>query len=53
MSRTQITLHGDRSELFRDIRDDLEEEFGYRPSRPEVVGYLMADYDLSPKRRKP
>jgi len=43
MVRVQVTLTGGKAERFRRLRDGLEEQLGYRPSRPEVVGLLMAD----------
>lgn len=42
MVRVQVTLTGDKADRFRELRDDLEDRLGYRPSRPEVVGLLMA-----------
>jgi hypothetical protein len=44
-SKEHITLYGDKAALFRDIRDELEDEYGYRPPEPEVVGRLMAEFD--------
>lgn len=42
--RTQIALHGEKAQLFEEIHDELEEELGYRPSRPEVIGHLMSEW---------
>jgi hypothetical protein len=46
MVRVQITLTGEKSQRFQELRDELEEQLGYRPSRPEVVGYLMGQTDV-------
>ena len=40
---TNITLYGNKEARFQEIRDALEEEWGYRPDRPEVVGWLMGN----------
>lgn len=42
--RIDIPLHGERAERFREIRAQMEENRGYRPSRPEVVGELIRIY---------
>lgn len=39
--KEQFTLYGEQAERFREIWDDLEDDFGYRPKRPHVVGELM------------
>jgi hypothetical protein len=40
---TNITLYGNKEARFREIRDVLEDEWGYRPDRPEVIGWLMGN----------
>lgn len=40
-----ITLTGGKADRFEQTLDDLEDELGYRPSKPEAVGLLMAAYD--------
>jgi hypothetical protein len=41
----QISLHGEKEELFRSIHDEIEERHGYRPPATEVVGLLMAEWE--------
>lgn len=43
--KEDLTLYGGRAERFREIREQLEEEYGYEPSKPEVVGELMREFD--------
>lgn len=40
-----LKLYGSKGDRFEEIKDRIEEEFGYEPSNPEVVGVLMANYD--------
>ncbi|MFB6171071.1 MAG: hypothetical protein ABEJ23_00955 [Haloarculaceae archaeon] len=48
MVRVQVTLTGEKADRFRELRDALEDQLGYRPSRPETVGLLMAaDVDVT------
>jgi len=45
--RVQVTLTGEKAHRFQELRDRLEEQLGYEPTRPEVVGLLMAsDVDV-------
>lgn len=39
-----IKLYGTKAERFETIKADLDEELGYVPSNPEVMGILMAAY---------
>lgn len=39
--KEQITLYGEQAERFREIQAELEEEYGFEPKRPHVVGELM------------
>jgi len=43
--RIDVTLHGDRAEQFQRIKDDLQKRMDNEPDRPEVVGYLMANFE--------
>jgi len=43
--REDLTLYGGRAERFRELRDDLEDRLGYRPSRPRVIGHLLEYYE--------
>lgn len=45
---THIKLYGEKGNRFEEIKEEFSNQFGYKPSNPEVVGYLMATYD--PKR---
>lgn len=38
--KEHFTLSGGRARRFREIRDELEQELGYEPSKPEVIGRL-------------
>lgn len=42
---SHIKLYGTKGERFEQIKAELQEELGYEPSNPEVVGLLMARYD--------
>jgi hypothetical protein len=39
-----LTLYGGKADRFREIRDQLEDELGYRPSKPETIGILMSQW---------
>jgi|AntDeeMinimDraft_5_1070356.scaffolds.fasta_scaffold23220_1 hypothetical protein len=41
-----ITLYGGKAERFREIKDALTEQWGYEPTKTEVVGHMMATSDL-------
>jgi len=41
---SHIKLYGGKSNRFQEIKEDLEENLGYEPSNPEVIGLLMADW---------
>jgi hypothetical protein len=43
--REDIALYGGQAERFRELRDELEDELGYEPSRPRVVSHLLEYYD--------
>jgi hypothetical protein len=43
--KEDLTLYGGKARRFREIRDELREQLGYEPSKPEVIGLLMAGYD--------
>lgn len=48
--RTQITLYGDDSEWFDQVKDDVaERREGSEPSNAEVVRLMMEDYDADSK----
>jgi hypothetical protein len=40
-----ITLYGSKAARFREIREQLEEEYGIEPTNPEVIFELMKDWD--------
>jgi len=40
----RIKLHGERAERFRELRERLTEELGYRPSNAEAVGLIMGEF---------
>ncbi len=44
--RVDITLRSGKAERFIEIKQELADELGYEPSRPEVLGYLMAESDI-------
>jgi len=43
--RENVDLYGGQARRFRDLRDALEEDLGYEPSKPRVVGHLLEHYD--------
>lgn len=42
---SHIKLYGEKEARFEEIKDQLEEELGFEPTNPEVIGLLMARYD--------
>lgn len=42
-----ITLYGERAERFREIRKDIENRLGYKPTNAETLGIIMSEWDLS------
>ena len=40
-----ITLYGSKAARFREIRDQLEDEYGVQPTNPEVVFELIKKWD--------
>lgn len=41
---SHVKLYGTKGERFEAIKADLQDELGYEPTNPEVVGILMARY---------
>jgi hypothetical protein len=41
---THVKLANTKAERFRHIKYELAEQWGYEPSNPEVIGYLMTQY---------
>lgn len=39
-----ITLSGGQARRFREIKEDLEAEFGFEPSNPQVAAELMKEF---------
>jgi len=39
-----LKLHGGQARRFRELREELEEELGYTPTKPRVVGHLLEHY---------
>ncbi|WP_187432921.1 hypothetical protein [Natronococcus pandeyae] len=46
---SHIKLYGSKSNRFEEIKHTMEEQLGYEPSNPEVVGLMMATYELNTK----
>mgnify|MGYP006288897427 CR=1 FL=1 len=44
-SRESVDLYGGKARRFRELQDELEEELGYRPTKPETIGHLFEHYD--------
>jgi hypothetical protein len=42
---THIKLYGDKEERFEYLKSRIEEEMGYEPSNPEVIGHIMAGWN--------
>lgn len=40
-----LKLYGGQARRFRKLRDELEEELGYEPTNPRVLGHLLEHYD--------
>ena len=40
-----ISVYGDRSEHFREIRDDIEKRLGYAPTNAETIGIVMSEWN--------
>jgi hypothetical protein len=43
---THIKLHGSKARRFEEVKLELSERMGYDLSNPEVIGLLMAGYDV-------
>lgn len=43
--RESIDLYSGQARRFRELRDGLEQELGYQPTKPRVVGHLLEHYD--------
>ena len=41
-----IRLRGGRAERFEQIHDEIEERLGYRPTKTEAQGIIMAAWDI-------
>lgn len=41
---SHIKLSGGKAERFEEIKNQLQDELGYEPTNPEVVGVLMGMY---------
>lgn len=46
-----IKLRSSKGERFERIKRQLSEEMGYEPTNPEVLGIIMAHYDLEESSR--
>lgn len=46
---SHIKLYGSKSNRFEEIKHTMEEQLGYEPSNPEVVGLMMATYEFNAK----
>ncbi|SIS18122.1 hypothetical protein [Natronorubrum thiooxidans] len=44
---THVKLHGTKSDRFEEIKHELNIQMGYELANPEVLGLLMAQYDLN------
>lgn len=42
---SHIKLYGSKSDRFEEIKNGMEQQLGYDPSNPEVVGLIMATYE--------
>lgn len=42
---SHIKLYGSKSDRFEEIKAKMEQQLGYEPSNPEVVGLIMAAYE--------
>ena len=42
---SHIKLYGSKSDRFEEIKASMEQQLGYEPSNPEVVGLVMAAYE--------
>lgn len=49
-SNESLKLYGDKAQQFREIRDEMAESLGHEPSKSEVVGYLLANWEHSDER---
>jgi len=44
---SHIKLYGSKSDRFEEIKTKMEQQLGYEPSNPEVVGLIMAAYETN------
>lgn len=45
-SSESLTLYGGAAEKFREARAELEERWGFEPSKAQVVAYALGESDL-------
>jgi len=50
VTETHITLYGEKSDRFEEIKSELQERAGFEPTNPDVVKVLM-DESERPKAR--
>ncbi|WP_176696600.1 hypothetical protein [Haloparvum sedimenti] len=50
MTETHITLYGEKSERFEEVKEELRDRAGFEPSNPDVVMVLIDDSDLPDRR---
>lgn len=42
---SHIKLYGSKSNRFEEIKTSMQQQLGYEPSNPEVVGLIMSTYE--------
>jgi len=45
MVKIDITIRSEKAARWQEVMESIEAELGYRPTRPEALGILMANYD--------
>lgn len=50
---SHIKLYSGKARRFEEIKHHLEDELGYEPTNPEVIGMLMSLYDAEEGRLTP
>lgn len=44
--REDLTLYGETAEEFREVRQRLEDRWGFEPNKAQVVAYMMGESEL-------
>jgi hypothetical protein len=43
--REDVSMYGGLAEQFRELREELEEDLGYQPTKTRTMSHLIEHYD--------